>query len=53
MTEIEVKCIELIIDKYTREVDNGPYGGCSKKITEIGIEKIKEDIRKLANKEQK
>lgn len=51
MTKMEVKCIELIIDKYTVERDGGYYGNDYKEIPERNITKIKNEIRELAEVE--
>lgn len=46
MTKTELKCIELIIDKYTKERDD-IYGNCHKRIYGEDIPKIKKEIAEL------
>lgn len=52
MTQLEYKCIELIIDKYTRKKFGGYYGSDYKEIGESDIKKIKDEIKDLITEDK-
>lgn len=52
MTQLEYKCIELIIDKYTTEVDGGYYGNNHNEIRHNDIKKIKDEIKCLITEDK-